>query len=375
MYDAAIRLDGIEAYTGSFMKSTDSGKHWSTFGTLPDSIFYLLGACITAPTTIIATADGSPSAGLPRVIRSLDGGSTWTVSRLPSFVGQLRSVAFLDCLSGAAVGYATGDSSVAGVIATTHDGGDSWSVQTFPGIDSFTGVCFPTASTGYVVGNTSNPISAVLLRTTDAGSTWNILPLAADSVVAQGIRFFEGTDTGYVFGEAVFPDTSGVPEPWSPRILKTTDGGLSWVNSEIIGAQPGTLLIGGTFLSQEEAFASGGDFFGAGVMLHTTDGGVSAVEPMPPGLPSGTAVWGNYPNPFNGETTIGYRIDDGDLRGSLMMIIYNVLGEEVARIDDLNRTPGIHAVRFNAATLPGGVYFAGFGGGRAGSVHKLLLIR
>ncbi|MXW63688.1 MAG: S8 family serine peptidase [Bacteroidetes bacterium SB0662_bin_6] len=74
----------------------------------------------------------------------------------------------------------------------------------------------------------------------------------------------------------------------------------------------------------------------------------SAVE-----LPTETALLGNYPNPFNPETTIRYMLPQ---TGKVHLAVYNLLGHEVAVLVDESKPAGHHATRFEAGNLPSGAY-------------------
>ncbi len=74
----------------------------------------------------------------------------------------------------------------------------------------------------------------------------------------------------------------------------------------------------------------------------------------------------NYPNPFgkttpsgNPTTTISYVVPSVETRHalSLRLIVYDVLGREVATLVNKPQAPGVHKVLFNASHLSSGVYF------------------
>lgn len=72
-----------------------------------------------------------------------------------------------------------------------------------------------------------------------------------------------------------------------------------------------------------------------------------------PVLPVKTELFQNYPNPFNSSASISYQLtSDGVVRLS----VCDILGREVAVLEDGYRKAGTHLVRFNK-DLPGGVYF------------------
>lgn len=62
----------------------------------------------------------------------------------------------------------------------------------------------------------------------------------------------------------------------------------------------------------------------------------------------------NYPNPFNPSTTIEFSINKS---GLTVLKIYNVAGQEIAKVLNQNLNPGSYRVDFKANTLASGIYF------------------
>ena len=70
-------------------------------------------------------------------------------------------------------------------------------------------------------------------------------------------------------------------------------------------------------------------------------------------LPDEVALLGNYPNPFNPHTTIRYALPKA---GEARLVVYDLVGHEVAVLVDEPKSAGHHTVRFDAADLPSGLY-------------------
>jgi endo-1,4-beta-xylanase len=81
---------------------------------------------------------------------------------------------------------------------------------------------------------------------------------------------------------------------------------------------------------------------------------VSAVAANEAG-PTSYALNQNFPNPFNPSTTIGYRLQTiGNSR--VKLVVFDMLGREVAVLVDEEQTPGPHAMTWDASGLASGMY-------------------
>ncbi len=87
----------------------------------------------------------------------------------------------------------------------------------------------------------------------------------------------------------------------------------------------------------------------------------------------------NYPNPFNPITKINYVIPDADKESfsipKVKLIVYDILGREVAVLVDEVKPAGKYSVSFNATNLPSGVYVYTLITGANHISKKMLLIK
>jgi hypothetical protein len=65
----------------------------------------------------------------------------------------------------------------------------------------------------------------------------------------------------------------------------------------------------------------------------------------------------NYPNPFNPTTNINYELPEAS---RVNLVIYNVLGQLVRKISDEVQQTGSYSIKFDASSLPSGIYFYRF---------------
>ena len=89
-------------------------------------------------------------------------------------------------------------------------------------------------------------------------------------------------------------------------------------------------------------------------------------------LPTEVVLWGNYPNPFNPETTIRYALPQA---GQVHLAVYDLLGHEVAILVDRSKPAGNHTVRFGADNLPSGLYVYRLQAGGEAIVRTMILVK
>jgi len=104
---------------------------------------------------------------------------------------------------------------------------------------------------------------------------------------------------------------------------------------------------------------------------------VNALVEDVPNLPLMFRLYQSYPNPFNPNTTIEY---DLPKRAFVNLTIYNLLGQRVRTLVDLDKSAGRHTINWDGKDDRGqevasGVYFYRIKAGEFTSTKKLLLLR
>jgi hypothetical protein len=89
-------------------------------------------------------------------------------------------------------------------------------------------------------------------------------------------------------------------------------------------------------------------------------------------IPSDYTLLQNYPNPFNPSTTISFTLPE---RTSVVLRVYNVLGEKVAVLFNGEKEAGKHNIEWNANKFASGVYFYELKTKEFTSVKKLILMK
>jgi len=89
-------------------------------------------------------------------------------------------------------------------------------------------------------------------------------------------------------------------------------------------------------------------------------------------IPREFALSQNYPNPFNPITTINYGLpNDSHVR----LIVYNLLGEEVAQLVNEQQTAGYKQINWDASAAATGIYFYRLQAGDFVQTRKMMLLK
>jgi hypothetical protein len=203
-------------------------------------------------------------------------------------------------------------------------------------------------------GTVSITGARIELDTTDVEEGWNMVGSITDTVPVSSITSDPGglvTSGFFGFSDGYFNSDNIVP------------GRGYWVKA----SQAGKLIL------------SSYPGISPAARIRISDGAEN--PPPPPGpysgnsepaVPSEFALYQNHPNPFNPSTTIGF---DLPREAWVSVRIFSVLGQEVATMVNGPMVAGRHEVRWDAGTLPSGVYYYRFQAGEFNQTRKLLLLR
>jgi hypothetical protein len=179
-------------------ETTDGGSTWTTFTNLPtftpydpNGTYQLNAISCTSALDCVAGGGLNYSDGLAQVISTTNGGQTWSLSTDATLSG-LQQIFSISCLpststaaSAAATCMAAGDNLAAGgpVMIRSTDGGATWSeLQSFDTAGWMNSVSCPDASHCWAAGAGT---TAGLAGTSDGGSSWSVLD--ADTSNVDGI--------------------------------------------------------------------------------------------------------------------------------------------------------------------------------------------
>ena len=279
--------------------STDAGSSWSRT-TIPTStgvsptVFVLDSEHVWSVTIGPGSTDNTGSStDITNLVvhRSVDGGQTWQASTLPvNFADTSLELVFGDGLHGYLVGSAQRQSDGTSTVASTDDGGATWSVvATRPWLGAM--VTASDASTIWAGGQQEAGgqfLQPILDVSRDGGHTWQDagLPGLAGDDEAQcgcylaGPPLFTDPANGYVTVISTAADGTSVT-----NIDRTTDGGRSWT---IEATQPLATDSGVAVLDPLHWLLLVGY---PTAVFGTADGGASWQTVAPAGSPSDQFTW------------------------------------------------------------------------------------
>jgi hypothetical protein len=101
-------------------------------------------------------------------------------------------------------------------------------------------------------------------------------------------------------------------------------------------------------------------------------GDPTSISQIGNGIPEKFALYQNYPNPFNPVTTIKFDLAKNT---TVSLIVYNSLGQEVARLFDGTQGPGSYEANLDASKLSSGTYFYRLTTDQFTETKKMLLVK
>jgi hypothetical protein len=183
------------------------------------------------------------------------------------------------------------------MIAQTHDGGNSWRINTFPGI-LVNSIRFVDGSTGFATGMDDSLDQGIVLTTVDGGKKWsrddriisesfNHVRIASNGVVCLAGKGYLAisTDKGASWQITAIPFTEEILAHWfvndsvgwicgeNELIAQTKDRGKTWITQHR-NESLSKVINGMCFIDDKTGWAVGDN----GMLLKTSNGGINWVE-------------------------------------------------------------------------------------------------
>ena len=288
---------------------------------------------------------GNPVGGKWTILRTRDGGQTWSrISAEPPQIGGASG----------GTGFGTFDTSYAWFF--DNKGGEYISSR---GVDSWS--YYPGSSTA------DSGTRHLWMNARDRA-----LFVGSDAVYGyDGVWFTGGTLPLFNYAPVTgLVGATSTSDFWLVQgsIYFTSNFGRTWTASPPNGLDKPTTLI--------DMVTSGTDVsawaIGMGDTVYHYQRILTGVVDAPQPVPQKISLSQNYPNPFNPTTTIKYSLPT---EAFVRLSVYNMLGQEVAVLVNEQQSVGYRSVSFRADNLPSGIYTYRLTAGTFTQVKKMILVK
>ena len=336
--------------SGKILKTTNGGQNW--FFQTSGINYTIWSISFANENSGIATAWSvglQPSSS--NLLRTTNGGQNWN-KLFTTNLARLNYVVYSGILTGWAVGVLK--------IFKTTDGWNSWEQQLLD-TNNYRSAFFLNSNTGWVVGwNHNYNLVGIIKKTTNGGGSFT----QQGNEIARFLKsvYFNNINTGWVVG-----DTS--------IVYKTTNSGCNWILKSVPVQQ--RLLNCIYFANENTGWIVGSQ----GTILKTISGGEIGIKEISTITPENSVLYQNYPNPFNPSTKIKFDLPKSNLtlsgaKGLLVrLVIYDILGKEIAVLVNEQLKPGSYEAEWNASNYPSGVYYYKLISGDYTDSKKMVLVK
>ncbi len=362
------------------LESSDGGISWDSLRTIsPNLAGEIRSSSVIGETLAVVYAVVPP--GIKRVLRSVNMGQSWTQS-----AGGLDYFARTALSPGGILHLAQMGSNET-EYRRSHDLGDTWSQQVLLSPPDGLQSSDPIIAAGTIAGD-----STIIAAWRDA--KYGCIGLVGCSVI--GRRGVSGPDSSAYDAERVLTSIPAGYEPslsvhngdvaaawpmdrtappfvqvrvsrdsmWCPSFDPTT--GLSTHYTDRTDVALSTKAVHVVWSASQAPDPSTFRIFYRRGRFITAD--VRELD----GMPRVTFLKQNYPNPFNPTTVISYELD---VKSEVQLVVYDMLGRELATLVNERKDPGRYSVDWNAQGVSSGVYYYRLVVGGRVETKKAVLIK
>jgi hypothetical protein len=176
-----------------------------------------------------------------------------------------------------------------------------------------------------------------------------------------------GVNAQYIYDITVDAEDNVYISTLLGGIYTSNNGGSSFSNAGMGGFGTSSVLAFGT---SESSSVYVGTSDGS-IYRKITGDGVTSVG-NEEDIPKEFRLDQNYPNPFNPITTIQFAVPKA---GEYKVVVYNILGEQVAELLNTQLQPGVHKVEFGGNNLASGIYIYQLIGNEVNFTKKMILMK
>lgn len=337
------------------LKTTDAGLNWTAEPYREDNLFI---TNILFIDSLNGWMGGIPHA----LVRTTDGEVNWEQAHIDTMTFAFFPVLNIQFYN-SHYGYACGGRfDIAGVIWRTTNGGDSWTPidPLYAPPDEIWQMHFFDSLNVIGVGGDPDQFGVGFIKTSDGGESWNYNEIGIFGT-AKAVSFRTGSE-------------GWAPIPQAHSLVYTLDSAKTWTE---VYAPDSSAIYDLIFPDSLHGFAVGEE----GAILKYNPPIVNDVKVISQTIPNGYHLYQNFPNPFNPATKIKFSIPSNEIgkASKVKMVVYDILGNEVASILDKELLPGNYEIQFGARIdnrqLVSGIYFYQLRTGGFVQTKKMILMR
>lgn len=305
-------------------KTTDAGATWTRIDQLfPPPVYGVCGIGHHGINIIMTGIVNAPA----YLLRSSDGGVTWTYMDMSSFASALIDCWYKTADTVFVSGY--GLNSNKGVVLRSDNGGITW--QQVTQATTVGSCCWKMQFTSQSIGYCSlfEPLGNIthFLKTTDGGASYQYVTGFNPNIKMEGLGFINDT-VGWVGG-------------YSTGMYETTDGGSTWNYLNI-----GNYINRYFMLNDTLGYASG-------FSIYKFTGGATPSSVNPLHENENIHSLEVFPNPSNDRTTVKLTIGRNTMA---VLDLFDAGGNFVMQLERKRLAKGAYTYELNANNFPAGSY-------------------